>query len=256
MRLLFLSILLLSFAKLNAQNLVGVVRERTSKKTIAGAQIIDKQKVVITNNNGIFVLPNANKSGCHFSVRLMGYKTIEVTLVEVVKDTLAVFLNTNPVDLREVTIKLKKNAQKDSIALREQYKNVFEYKAPTIGDAFMKVDPSYRSPFAHESTMSTASLVSLDILQVAGLLSKKKNKTSKLKSVLLKKEEENFIASRFDEEQIQKLTKLEGDSLKLFMNTYQPDIKTARTLTPYEMSLYIKKSYQEFTKPSVAKKPN
>lgn len=99
------------------------------------------------------------------------------------------------------------------------------------------------------ATNSTASIVSVNLLSLVSLLSKKSNDpTSKLQQTLLKDEETAYVDRMFSKQKITTLTSLKGDSLLDFMDDYRPTIKQAKEMTDYEMMLYIKKSYAEFIK--------
>ena len=50
------------------------------------------------------------------------------------------------------------------------------------------------------------------------------------------------------------ITHLKGDSLQTFMDKYRPSVADAKTMTDYEVMLYIKKCYGEFIKPQEDKK--
>ena len=127
-------------------------------------------------------------------------------------------------------------------------RQVFAYKPPNLTDMFIKVDPSYRSPFANINPNSTASIIKFNALSAFSLFGKKKNANSKLKTILLKTEETNYVDHLFSEEKVADITKLKGDSLVKFMNTYRPSILALKKMTGYELIKYIKTSYVEFIK--------
>ena len=95
---------------------------------------------------------------------------------------------------------------------------------------------------------STASLVSLNVLQLFNLFGKKQAQTSRLKQTLVRDEELNYVDHVFSKEKVKSLTGLEGEQLIKFMNLYRPDLLSLKKMTGYKLTIYIKKSYEEFIK--------
>ncbi|MBY0543255.1 MAG: carboxypeptidase-like regulatory domain-containing protein [Sphingobacteriaceae bacterium] len=246
MRLYLLLLLILFANPLNAQTINGTVLDALTKMPISNAQIITPISTSLTNNAGKFELTNI-KIGDKFAIRILGYETSEFTINNVT-DSLRIFLKQNIFQLNEVMVKTKRNYRNDSLRLRKEYAAVFAYKPPNLTDMFIKVDPSYRSPFANINPNSTASIIKFNALSAFSLFGKKKNANSKLKTILLKTEETNYVDHLFSEEKVADITKLKGDSLVNFMNTYRPSILALKKMTGYELIKYIKTSYVEFIK--------
>lgn len=230
-----------------AQTLNGVVLDAFTKKPISNAQVITPTSLSLTNNVGKFKLTNI-KAGDKFAVRIMGYETGEFIINSNI-DSLNIFLKQSILQLNEVMVKTKRNYKNDSLRLRQEFASVFAYKPPDFTDMFIKIDPSYRSPFVNINPNSTASIIKFNVLSAFSFFGKKRNTTSKLKSTLLKVEEENYVDHLFSKEQVADLTKLKGDSLVSFMNKYRPSMITLKKMTGYELLQYIKTSYTEFIKP-------
>lgn len=240
--LLFLIVLIASPSF--AQTLNGTVFDVVTKKRISNVQIITSLSTNLTNTRGAFKLTNI-KAGDKFAVRMMGYETVEFT-VNTAIESLRIFLKQNILQLDEVMVKTKRNYTNDSLSLRKEYANVFAYKPPKFNDMFIKIDPSYRSPFANFNPNSTASIIKLDVLSVLSFMSKKKNPTSKFKVTLLQTEQTNYVDNLFSKEKVVEITKLQGDSLTTFMNSYRPSSLKLKKMTEYELLQYIKLSHLEF----------
>ncbi|SFG55928.1 carboxypeptidase-like regulatory domain-containing protein [Pedobacter insulae] len=239
--------LLLSWPTLlQAQNFNGVVKDVFSRAPIENAFIITPEITVSTNSKGEFVLSNM-KLGDRIAVRIMGYETTEV-VISTLPDTLQIYLRQSAITLEQVMIKTNRNYKLDSLNIRKEYANTFAYKGPSFSDAFILRDPSYNSPFGFSNPRSTASLVSLNILQVFNFLGKKNKDRTKLKKVLLRDEELNYIDHTFSRVKVQSITGLEGEQLTKFIRQYRPSILSLKKMTDYELTLYIKKSYEEFSK--------
>jgi len=229
-----------------AQDLKGVVRDLNSQLPIANAKIIMAKATILTNDNGQFVVASF-KPGDFIAIRIFGYETIELK-VNKLTDTLRIYLKQDPIALQEVMIKGKRNYKLDSLTLRSEYASAFAYKGPSISDMFIGRDPNYDSPFAFTNPKSTASLVSLNLLQVASLFGKKKVQKSRLKQTLIRDEQLNYSDEVFSKDKVKSITGLEDEALLKFMNHYRPGTPTLKKMTAYELTIYIKKSYQEFLK--------
>lgn len=243
--LLFLIVLIAN--RSFAQTVNGTVLDAYTKAPIPNAQIITPTSLSLTNNVGKFKLTNI-KAGDKFAVRIMGYETREF-ITSSNTDSLHILLKQSILQLNEVMVKTKRNYKNDSLRLRQEFAAVFDYKPPDFTDMFIKVDPSYRSPFANINPNSTASIIKFDVLSAFSLIGNKKNTTSKLKATLLKAEETNYVDHLFSKEKVADLTKLRGDSLVSFMNRYRPSMIALKKMTGYELLQYIKTSHIEFIKP-------
>lgn len=241
-------ILLLLSSKLFGQTVNGTVKDAITKLPIANAQIISRTYNISTGNTGQFSL-NELKVGDKIAIRLIGYETAELVISnQMFTDSVHVYLQQNVTLLKEIKV-INRIYKVDSVKLRKEYTKVFAYKGPSFTDMFIKRDPGYRSPFAHVNPSSTASLLSVNLLQVFSLSGKKKGQTTKLKEMLIKDEERSYVDHLFSKNKISSLTGLTGDSLATFMNRYRPSIAALKKMTDYELNVYIKNSYKEFIKP-------
>jgi hypothetical protein len=235
-------------AAVYAQDLKGVVKDVNSRLPIANAKIITSKVTILTNSEGKFTVGNF-KPGDFIAIRIMGYVTTEVT-VDKLGDTLRIYLKQDPIALQEILIKGKRNYKLDSLNLRKEYASAFAYKGPSFTDMFIEKGgrkndyvPSFTNP------RSTASLVSLNLFQVASLFGKKKVQNTRLKQTLIRAEQLNYVDEVFSKDKVQSLTGLkEEEALIKFMNLYRPSIVTLKKMTSYELTVYIKKCYEEFLK--------
>lgn len=249
MRFLLIALFSSLSTQLFAQNINGFVKDAVTKLPISNAQVISATHTILTTNTGQFTIGNL-KMGETIAIRMMGYETAELTIGgKMLTDSVYIYLKQDIVALKEIMVKTNRNYKLDSVSLRKEYAKVFTYKGPGFTDMFIKRDPGYRSPFAHVNPNSTTSLVSLNVLQVVSLLTKKKEQNTKLKKLLLKDEHVAYVDHLFSKTKITSLTKLSGDSLVTFMNLYRPSIPTLKKMTDYDLNIYIKKSYKEFIKP-------
>lgn len=229
-----------------AQKLVGEIKDEILKVGIEGVQVIHKDQTVLTNVSGQFSLFGV-KTGDRIGFRLMGYETKELVLKDVqLERAIVVYLKPLPILLQAVNIRAPRNYQKDSLMRRKEYAAVFNYKDPELSDMFVKINPEERIPLALSKPASTSSIVKVNVLQVVGLLGKKKTQTSKLKSMLLADEDVDYLHKRFSKDKVEGITKLSGDSLTLFLQRYQPTAAAAKQMNDYQISIYIKQKLVEF----------
>ena len=234
--MLLFSFILLNTA--NAQNLTGVVKDATTHLPIGNVQVYSLKSSTSTDENGRFKIENLMK-GSNLSFRIMGYETVELVFGGSVTDTI-IYLNVNPIYLKEIKVQTNRNYKRDSINLRRDYAKVFNSKQTKIGDLFIKKSAGERSINSHLNPNSTSSLVSVNLLKVASLLSRKRDPLQKFKSTLLRDEEDRYIDHIFSKEKVGQLTELKGDSLTIFINKYRPNAQTLKKMTPYELTMYIK----------------
>ncbi len=246
-RLTFILLTLCFSSSVSAQIVRGMVQDMQQRKPIANAQIITAKVTIISNGKGEFILSNV-KIGEPIAVRIMGYETAEL-LLKSLTDTLKIYLKQSAITLNEVQIKTSRNFKFDSLSIRKEYAKAFAYTGPSISDLFIeKVWKKDEYIPSFTNTRSTASLVSLNLLQVASLFGKKKSQQTKLKKTLIRDEELNYVDHVFSKDDVKSITGLEGEALIKFMNQYRPSISVLRKMTGYEISFYIKKSYREFVK--------
>ncbi|MGF1922588.1 MAG: carboxypeptidase-like regulatory domain-containing protein [Bacteroidia bacterium] len=239
--------LAMSFSvSLHGQEVFGIVRDANSRLPIANAQVITANRTVLTDTKGRFTLINM-RIGTAVAVRIMGYQTVELKINHL-KDSILVYLRQGALQLDQVEVRTKRNYKLDSLALRKEYANAFVYKGPNVLDMFIEKDINYDSPFGFSNPRSTASIASLNVLQILNLFGKKQTQTTRLSRTLIRDEELNYIDYAFSKEKVSSITGLNGEALLKFMNLYRPNIMSLKRMTGYELTLYIKKSYEEFSK--------
>ncbi len=165
-------------------------------------------------------------------------------------DTVPIRQKQQSILLKEVTVRAIPDFRLDSIKTRKEYSSVFNYKSPGFKDIFIPISFNKNTPvFPNIATNNTSTLISLNLLQVVGLITQSKAPVSKLQKKLLKDEENNYVDEMFSKQKVTAETGLKGDSLQNFMDRYRPSIIEIKRMTSYELMVYIKKSYAEFIKP-------
>ncbi len=234
---------------LYAQKLSGLVLDRNTLLPIPHATIITPKQIAFTSAKGLFTVYDLRR-GDTIKITCVGYKPHFMVYSQKVTDTIPVYLDQTVTSLKSVVIVGKRPSNADSIKLRKEFAPVFNYKGTAFKDVFMP-NSSYIKPYNDfiTSTHSTATLLSVNLLQVIDWLGKNKTPISKLQQTLLRDEQSNYVAQVFSRQKVVELTHLKGDSLQTFMDKYRPSAGVARTMNDYEMMIYIKKCYGEFMKP-------
>jgi hypothetical protein len=249
LRLSIVLLLMASYPALYAQQLSGRVLDRGTLQSIPHATIITHKQTTFTSDKGLFTVYNLRR-GDTIKITFVGYKSHFLVYSQTVTDTIPVYLEQSTTSLKSVVIIGKRPSNTDSINLRKEFAPVFNYKGTTFKNVFL---PRYTniSPYNDfiTSTNNMTTLLSVNLLQVVDWLGKSKASTTKLQQVLLKDEQINYVDQVFSRQKVVELTHLKGDSLQNFMDKYRPSAATVRSMSDYEVMIYIKKCYWEFVKP-------
>jgi hypothetical protein len=239
--------ILLSF-KLFAQRLNGIVIDQLTNLPIQNVSIKITSPATFSSFTGKFGLSNVH-IGDTIKFSCIGYKSYNLVLNKINGDTIRVYLEQNFILLKNVTINGINGYKADSIDKRKEFASAFNYRSPGLKDIFITKSPYAYVPNSYNIALnSTTSIVSINLLSAFSLLNKNKAPVSRLQKVLLKDEEDSYIDHVFSKVRVSKVTSLKGDSLSEFMNIYRPPIKELKKMTDYDLTFYIKKSYQEFIK--------
>ncbi|MBS1530851.1 MAG: hypothetical protein JSU01_11120 [Bacteroidetes bacterium] len=220
----------------NAQVITGKILADSTRKPIA-ATIITHSGQTASNNNGEFAVRVAG-IGDTIKVFAIGYNPSVYPIKSTKQEHLVIYLKPNTILLNDVLIKAERNHQKDSLDRRKEYSKVFNYQPPKVKDAL--VAPPSNVPFT---------FVSVDLLTLLNSLTKNGDPKYKFQKLLLKDEQANYIATRFNRGLVTRTTGLKGDSLNMFMEKYYPRVDWIRTASDYDIIIYIKTKAAEFSKP-------
>lgn len=250
MKFIFTLALVFSFScQLFAQRILGTVIDKDTRAPIENATITTGYGIVFSNPKGEFGLSDIN-AGEVVKVSRANYVTSYFTL-KANKGAVVVLLEAVPFILQEVQIEAKNKYEFDSLRYRQEFLSVFAYKSPGVKDIFISKSAYVRSPRFTENnrnTMSTAAIAGVDILQVINLFGKNKAPMSRLQKRLLVGEDNNYVDKVFSKSKITRVTSLKGEPLQRFIDKYRPSRTDAMEMSDYEMIIYIKKSYSEFTR--------
>ncbi len=215
------------------QRLTGIVVDAMGQP-VPGALISVKQNRTISNNLGLFDLPAA-KPGDTLRVFSMGFVSAVLPLTGI-KDYLRVTLYVKSLPLKQVDIMGSRSYRQDSVRTRREFDRQFNYKHPTVADAF---GGGYlpRGP---------GELIGVNPITLFKALTYKHSNAYKLQQHLLADECETFIDSKFNARIVTVAVPAHGDTLTNFLRYYRPALDFARKASVYDMLMYVKKSYAQF----------
>jgi hypothetical protein len=246
MKLWGILILVLLSAKLFAQNLNGLVVDKSTKQPVAYAEVTISYISTYTSEAGKFNIAKIHP-GDTIRITCMNYKPLKFTYHPGNADT--IYLQQISILLRGVSIRAKHDHKVDSIRNRNEFSTIFNYKNPGLKDMFIAKNPYLYVPYNYiDAPNSTASIVSVNLLSLIEILSKNKEQSSKLQKTLLHDEQSNYIERAFSKQKIMAITNLHDDSLQDFMTDYRPTIEQVKKMTDYEMFIYIKTCYVDLKK--------
>jgi hypothetical protein len=244
LKVLALCAVLVFSERLFGQSITGYVFDEDSRNPIYGATVRAGKQLVNTSETGYFSFANVNNGD---TIRISHISYMTYSLVPDGKSTAKVFLKKYPRALNSVVIIAPRNSKIDSINIRKSFSAVFNYKRPGLKDVFIEKNINqYRRP--ETPAQSFNSLISINLLELAALLSSNKSSQSDLRKTLLSDEEDRYVASRFSKEKIAFITKLKGDSLENFIGRYKPSVNSMKQMTEYDLIAFIRRSYAHFLK--------
>ncbi|MBO9728094.1 MAG: hypothetical protein J7623_05595 [Chitinophaga sp.] len=133
-----------------------------------------------------------------------------------------------PVQLKTVHI-VQYHFFKDSLAFRKEYGRELTFRRPKWYEVY------------------TGMALNINNLYKVTQF-KKNNKKIALKHFLLNKEQEMFVSRTYTPSLVNKVTKLDSDSLQLFMQYYTPAYSFIKDASDYDLYVEIKKQYEAFLK--------
>ena len=228
-RLIFICTMLLLASFVQAQStLSGRIYEKVSDSVISGINVWNNttKNYVIFDKEGRYGI-DANEDDI---IIFSGAGYVNDTLLVSYDKLLTqqdITMNIQFISLRG--IKVTNSYYKDSLARRDEYSNIYNQKGITGGN---------RPTDGVGVSVSALSFFSY-----------KAKKQRELKRKLERDEEESYIDYSFPVEMVKNFTKLEGDSLRLFMYRYRPSYEFCRKTDRANMLVYVSDKLKEFRKP-------
>lgn len=218
------------------QQIRGRVVAMDTKLPVNGAIVTMGNHQAFTNYFGEFsIIASGNDS---LKISRFGYNTYKALISNVIA-FVHVELEPAKIVLEEVIVRSNREREfkKDSAENRRFYAKQFNYKGPTVMDAFV-----------HHVPKNTSELLTIDVLTLVKALTKKSTREYKFNKLLLRDEKTDYVNQKFSHGLVSRVTGLKGDTLSAFVVQYRPTYKFAHKATDYEMELYIKDCYKKFLK--------
>ena len=234
-KFIFFSIFVFTGVNAFGQKVSGLVLDKVSRQPVVGALVQAENSATQTNNLGQFEI-DIPHPGDSLKITATGYKTI---LASAGKPGVFLTVQLEPkfTQLNEVTIHGTRDFKQDSLENRSAYAKQFNYKAPTVMDAF--TGNSNRQP---------GELISINPLILIAALTKKSSPEYILQQKLLSDEHEQYIDEHFNRGIVLRVTNLKGDTLSEFLTRYRPTFIFSQKATVYDMEVYIKDCFKKFEK--------
>jgi hypothetical protein len=207
---------------------------------MAGVSVSNKNTGLgtVSNTSGDFLLNAHNGDTLHFSA--VGYVSLLIIVNKTqLHDHLSVYLKPQVLELNTLEV-FQKNHSKDSLATRQEYDRIFNYRLPKVGEVVMIMNLG----------------VAVNINQLYKLLSFKKNKAKfRFKDRLIKHEQEMYVDNRYTPELVERWTGLKGDSLADFIRLYRPSYQFLANAPEYDLLFFIKTAYKQYKDSLLLLKP-
>ena len=205
------------------QPLAGKVVKKGSAEILIGVTIanLSQGRHNVSDMGGNYKI--AAKPGDTLLFSSAGYQTDTVIVAGYMfTESFLVPLEPHVVALQAVKVDELRNYQLDSIKRREEYSFILDKKHP------VKLMNEKRNADGPGLSFSPI-----------GYFSKRERQKRELKKRLRQEEEDYYIDSKFSLSRVSQLTRLSGDSLRIFMWRYRPSYKFCRSAGGQDMLFYI-----------------
>jgi hypothetical protein len=184
----------------------------------------------VTDSNGWYHILISDRDSIWFSY--LGKATVKYPAIYVIPlEEFDIALSINIPLLKEVRVRTR-DYKYDSIANRQTYASVFNYRKPTFHSVVTSISPLG---------------VTINIDELIRSFGKKKIRSQlNFQQRLLNEERNKFIDHRFSRLLVHRLTGASAPALDTFMIKYRPGYTFSLTSSDYDFFNYIRKSYAEY----------
>jgi len=212
----------------------GKIERRGSTDILIGANVLNLKlgKHNVSDMGGNYKIPANPGDTVIFSSA--GYVPDTVVVAGyMLEEKYLVALWPNVTRLQTVVVDETRNYQLDSLQRREDYRFILDKKHPV--------------KLWNEKRLADGPGFSFSPI---GFFSRRERQKRHLKKKLQKEEEDYYIDSRFPVARVAQLTRLTGDSLRIFMVRYRPSYQFCRQASSQDIFLYINDRVRAFRKGS------
>ena len=214
-----------------AQQPGGVVRDGETGQPVRSATITVGNLRTTTDAGGHFHLTVLTSFPITNSISHIGYEPASVTLYTAPDTVLQLSLLPKNIGLEEVSILGRRNSVKDSLWMREEYADQFNFKPVKPWQSL---------------TLSPVGIgVNLNVLFAS--FSREQKRSKLLKAALIRDEREDYVDRRFTKSLIQAQTDISDAELEVFHWFFRPGYEQLRGFSDYELLMYIREKYADFS---------
>jgi len=234
--LLFLLLTCISFSSVRAQmhTISGIVYDISGRMPIEAVMVSSKFSRTQTDSLGRYLITIQAKDSLTFS--LFGKSTQKFGLDQIEDQrNFNIMIHVTGFDLPEVRVR-NSYYRYDSIQNRMDYAKYFNYEPPGL-------KLSNQQNFFGNGGVT----IGFDVNEIINMFRFKRNRNLQfLQNRLIYQEQEKYINYRFTKRFVQKLTKLDGPRLNVFMEYCKPSYPTLALLHDLELGYFIQQKFIQF----------
>lgn len=235
-RVILLALFITGFISLSGQTvfaqtweLKGTIYDISERTPVELVTVLTTSgRGTMTDSTGRYKIPVSQTDSVYFSYQNKVTGKYPVAKLED-QTQFNMSLHIHVFSLPNVTVR-GRSYQSDSLINRQEYAKYFNFSKP--------------NPFHSINVGPTG--VGMDPNEIINLFRFKRNRQlAELQERLVKDEQEKYIDYRFNKAFIKKLTLLDGEALRLFMEKYRPPYDYAVLTNELEMGYYIQQCYRK-----------
>jgi hypothetical protein len=234
--LIFFLLTCVAFSSVKAQmhTISGIVYDISGKMPIEAVMVSSKFSRTQTDSLGRYLITIQAKDSLTFS--LFGKNTQKFGLDQIEdQSNFNIMIHVTGFDLPEVRVR-NSNYRYDSIQNRMDYAKYFNYDPPGL-------KLSNQQNFFGNGGVT----IGFDVNEIINMFRFKRNRNLQfLQNRLIYQEQEKYINYRFTKRFVQKLTKLDGPRLDVFMEYCKPSYPTLALLNDLELGYFIQQKLVQF----------
>ena len=234
--LIFFLLTCLAFSSVKAQmhTISGIVYDISGRMPVESVMVFTKYSSTQTDSLGRYLITLQSKDSLTFS--LFGKNTQKFGLDQIEdQSNFNIMIHLNGIDLPDVTVR-NSYYRYDSILNRMDYAKYFNYNQPGL-----KLSPQ-QNIFGNGGIS-----IGFDLNEIINMFRFKQNRNSQfLQNRIIRQEQEKYINYRFTKRFVQKLTKLDGPRLEVFMEYCKPSYPTLALLNDLELGYFIQQKFIQF----------
>ena len=234
--LLFFLLTCFAFSSVKAQmhTISGIVYDISGRMPVESVMVFTKYSSTQTDSLGRYLITIQAKDSLTFS--LFGKNTQKFALDQIEdQSNFNIMIHVTGFDLPEVRVR-NSYYRYDSIQNRMDYAKYFNYEPPGL-------KLSNQQNFFGNGGVT----IGFDVNEIINMFRFKRNRNLQfLQNRLLRQEQEKYINYRFTKRFVQKLTKLDGIRLEVFMEYCKPSYPTLALLNDLELGYFIQQKFIQF----------